>query len=380
MKRNILSILSWDTFVLRSTEFFSDVGIIQHIMNEFFTRFSYIEDKEINLFSWYNNQQGHYSDIDRVYSGSFSKKEAIKEGKVKIHSCQLAIELIIRSIRRFTKTGDTILDFFAGSGTTIVAAKMTNRKGIGIEMDAEYCQTARLRLENIEAEKKNLIHPELKIKKFSCDALAIGNLTADALKESIYFKNPDMDTDINIDYAYPYLYYSNYPEETKSLYNAQEGKNIFILSNTSDFGNLSKYELTPLRFGVFYNKYQYFYYTHCIKGKDTKNRVWNNVYFPRIINWKHKRETLKADGVRPSEVIFLPTSNAYTSNNIRNDWKYRLIAHYGALLNYYSKHHRDEIKEQLVLHFARKIYEPLIAQGDLLRSINLFLGHIAGTL
>ena len=39
-----------------------------------------------------------------------------------------------------TNETDTVLDPFAGRGTTLVACKALNRKSIGIEPNKEYCQ------------------------------------------------------------------------------------------------------------------------------------------------------------------------------------------------------------------------------------------------
>lgn len=47
------------------------------------------------------------------------------------------------------------LDPFAGSGTTLVAAKMLNRQYIGCEMSKEYCDIINARLTTIKEEKEN---------------------------------------------------------------------------------------------------------------------------------------------------------------------------------------------------------------------------------
>lgn len=58
------------------------------------------------------------------------------------HPAPFPIELPKRCIKLFTHMGDTILDPFAGSGTTLIAGLMTQRKVIGIEIDPNYCVRA----------------------------------------------------------------------------------------------------------------------------------------------------------------------------------------------------------------------------------------------
>jgi len=51
-------------------------------------------------------------------------------------------------IKLFTDEGDTVLDPFAGSGTTLEVAKELRRNTIGIEILPEYCEIAREKIED----------------------------------------------------------------------------------------------------------------------------------------------------------------------------------------------------------------------------------------
>ena len=55
-----------------------------------------------------------------------------------------------------SKEGDTVLDLFLGSGTTGKMAKQLNRKFIGIELDPEYCEIARARIEGVKETQTNM--------------------------------------------------------------------------------------------------------------------------------------------------------------------------------------------------------------------------------
>jgi len=67
-------------------------------------------------------------------------------GKHKYHPSEKSPEVAGRLIGWCSSEGDTILDPFMGSGTTLVAAKQLRRKAIGIEIEEKYCEIAKRRL------------------------------------------------------------------------------------------------------------------------------------------------------------------------------------------------------------------------------------------
>lgn len=55
-----------------------------------------------------------------------------------IHPTEKPVGLLTSLVNAVTKPGDLILDPFAGSGSTLVAAKKSGRRFIGVELDDEY--------------------------------------------------------------------------------------------------------------------------------------------------------------------------------------------------------------------------------------------------
>jgi len=97
---------------------------------------------------WRKSQKGR-SDIKKeefvewtnglwTFSGESRKKVG--------HPAPFPVELPKRCIKLFTYVGDTVLDPFLGSGSTLIACALLNRKGIGVEIDENYCKLAKDRL------------------------------------------------------------------------------------------------------------------------------------------------------------------------------------------------------------------------------------------
>ena len=56
------------------------------------------------------------------------------------------LELMRWLVRLVTPPGGRVLDPFAGSGTTLLAAEAEGREAVGIEQDAKHCAIIRARL------------------------------------------------------------------------------------------------------------------------------------------------------------------------------------------------------------------------------------------
>lgn len=70
----------------------------------------------------------------------------------KQHPAPFSFQDVQRLIEFFTKKGDTVLDPFLGVGSTLKAAALCGRKGIGIELSPKWSELARQRLD-IEVEE-----------------------------------------------------------------------------------------------------------------------------------------------------------------------------------------------------------------------------------
>ena len=74
-----------------------------------------------------------------------------------IHPNEKPVQLLISLIEKTTHENDIVLDCFMGSGSTGVACLNTNRNFVGIELDENYFNIAKNRIENYKGEKQNSI-------------------------------------------------------------------------------------------------------------------------------------------------------------------------------------------------------------------------------
>jgi site-specific DNA-methyltransferase (adenine-specific) len=86
------------------------------------------------------------------FNNWFKQIWTIPGASTKHHPAPYPFELANRLVRMFSFYGDTVLDPFSGSGTSMIAAFRNGRNSIGIDIDNEYCRMA---ARNLKAENNN---------------------------------------------------------------------------------------------------------------------------------------------------------------------------------------------------------------------------------
>lgn len=75
----------------------------------------------------------------KKFSEWFQQIWTLTGASTKPHPAPFPLELAKRLIRMFSFWGDTVLDPFSGTGTTMLAAIQEDRNSIGVEIDPKYC-------------------------------------------------------------------------------------------------------------------------------------------------------------------------------------------------------------------------------------------------
>ena len=88
--------------------------------------------------AWTNSDRKSVKKITIEWNGLLGKEDT------RNHPTQKPLDLMLRCLESYP--GETVLDSFMGSGTTLRAAKDLGRKAIGIEIEEKYCEIAVKRL------------------------------------------------------------------------------------------------------------------------------------------------------------------------------------------------------------------------------------------
>ena len=91
---------------------------------------------------------GKYNAINKSEFTNYPKTIIEFKNERGLHPTQKPIALLEYLIKTYTSENDIVLDFTMGSGSTGVACKNTNRNFIGIELDNNYFNIAKDRIES----------------------------------------------------------------------------------------------------------------------------------------------------------------------------------------------------------------------------------------
>ncbi len=83
---------------------------------------------------------------DKSYPKTIKRFKSVPNSKGRLHPTQKPVDLLEYFIQTYTNEEDTVLDFTMGSGSTGVACRNLNRNFIGIEIDKEYFDIAKQRI------------------------------------------------------------------------------------------------------------------------------------------------------------------------------------------------------------------------------------------
>ncbi len=102
----------------------------------------------------YRQPTEHQRDLSRLPKEEFrewcQQTWSLTGASTREHPAPFPLELAQRLVRMFSFAGDTVLDPFAGTGTTLLAATQWGRNSVGFEVDAKYFALAKRRLEDAQ--------------------------------------------------------------------------------------------------------------------------------------------------------------------------------------------------------------------------------------
>jgi DNA modification methylase len=131
-------------------------GILINHMHEFILEFEKPAPRGYNKYAHLTKEQKERSKLDRDFWISLKKSDVwvIKpegSGDNRDHVAPFPLELPYRLIKAYSYVGENVLDPFVGSGTTLLAAAMLERHGVGYEINPEIAADAAKRLGNAQS-------------------------------------------------------------------------------------------------------------------------------------------------------------------------------------------------------------------------------------
>jgi len=130
-------------------------GILINHMHEFILEFEKPAPRGYKKYTGVTSEQRNASRLDRDFWLQLKNSDVWVmhpelSGDGRKHAAPFPLELPMRLIRAYSFVGETVLDPFMGSGTTLVAAARTVRNGIGVDVNRDYVDESRMRIMELD--------------------------------------------------------------------------------------------------------------------------------------------------------------------------------------------------------------------------------------
>lgn len=106
------------------------------------------------LYGWKSGASHHWYG-DRKQTTVIDYNKPVRNGE---HPTMKPVGLFAYLIQNSTKEGDSVLDTFGGSGTTLIACEQLNRKCYMMELDPHYCDVIIARWEKLTGKEAVKVH------------------------------------------------------------------------------------------------------------------------------------------------------------------------------------------------------------------------------
>lgn len=123
-----------------------------------------VEDKQRDTQSdcelaWVKSRFNSVRIFRHLWKGMMKDSE---KGQRRVHATQKPVALIEFAINEYYPEANLIIDYFTGSGSTMVAAHQLKRKCYGMELDPKYCQVIIDRMKKLDSTLEIKINGEIK--------------------------------------------------------------------------------------------------------------------------------------------------------------------------------------------------------------------------
>lgn len=231
------------------------------------------------------------------------KEERAVTKDTQAHPATFSPTMISEFVQFFTKEGDTVIDPFAGIGSTLVACKRTGRIGYGIELNPKYFDIIKLRV------------PEFSDNVFNTDCRNIDRLNLPKINYSI--SSP------------PYWDVLNRSTDGFKANREERGLDVHYSESDADLGNIADYEkFLEEVCSVYLKMYDFLadgaYITIIVKNIKKGGRMYPLAWdMARILGKKY---------VLKDEKIWIQDKISLSPYGYPNSWASNILHHYCIIL------------------------------------------------